>query len=119
MARTKERGLGVLVGEGSAGGEAIVTVSKVGRDYRIRWAGGRRLSLVCVFAKRREPGAPLEAFSSVAELMKSTAARPDVSVSLSPTHGVQFIIVPRIRCRRNSRCSRNCARQLFRHDPTR
>jgi hypothetical protein len=39
MARTKERRLGVLVAEGSAGGEAIVTVCKVGRDYRIRWAG--------------------------------------------------------------------------------
>lgn len=39
MARSKELRLGVLVGENTAGGEAIVTVSKVGRDYRIRYAG--------------------------------------------------------------------------------
>jgi NAD(P)H-hydrate repair Nnr-like enzyme with NAD(P)H-hydrate epimerase domain len=39
MARIKERQVGVLVGEGASGGEAIVTVRKVGRDYRIRWAG--------------------------------------------------------------------------------
>ena len=39
MGSSKEKRLGVLIGENGAGGEAIVTVSKVGRDYRIRYAG--------------------------------------------------------------------------------
>jgi hypothetical protein len=39
MGRSKEQRLGVLVGENFGGGEAIVTVSKIGRDYRIRYAG--------------------------------------------------------------------------------
>jgi hypothetical protein len=39
MPRVKEQRLGVLVGQSSSGAEAIVTVSKVGKDFRIRWAG--------------------------------------------------------------------------------
>jgi hypothetical protein len=38
VARSKERKLGVLVGANAGGGEAIVTVIKVGRNYRFRHA---------------------------------------------------------------------------------
>lgn len=43
MVRSKEQRLGVLVGENSGGGEAIVTVIKAGRDYRIRCGSGDHL----------------------------------------------------------------------------
>lgn len=35
MARSKEQRLGYLRGETSDGAEAVVSVSKIGRDYRI------------------------------------------------------------------------------------
>lgn len=39
----KEQRLGVLVGQSSSGAEAIVTVAKVGKAFRIRWGGREHL----------------------------------------------------------------------------
>ena len=39
MGSSREMRLGVFIGDNGAGGEAIVTVAKVGREYRIRYAG--------------------------------------------------------------------------------
>lgn len=43
MARPKEVRLGYLRGELADGNVAIVTVSKIGRDYRISYGNGRHL----------------------------------------------------------------------------
>ena len=58
MPRSKERKLGVLVGQNAAGDVAIVTVLKAGRDYRIRYGGEDHL---CHPSVRDLPGVGREA----------------------------------------------------------